>query len=245
MKKIFFLLAAFLFAIPSFAQDTMQLVYFSDGAPFSWEENGKMNGILVDIIEEAIHARMGIIVSHKGYPWTRAQMMVQKGKADAFVTVPTSERQAYTKVNSEPVVQVTFTLFTQKDGPKTEALKKVKKIDELKGFTIGHYLGSGWAEQKLNGMKVEWTSNVFQTLKKLAAGRVDVFVDTSQGVLFNIKKFGFQDQIIEIPNVVDSAPFHLCVRKNSSFVIILSQFDEIIKEMRKDGTLEEIYNRYK
>ena len=245
MKIIFFLFAVFLFTVPSFAQDTMQLVYFSNGAPFSWEEDGKIQGILVDIIEEAIHTRMGIPVSHKGYPWMRAQMIVKNGKADAFVTVPTPERQAYTVVNSEPVDQITFTIFTRKNGSKIEALKKVRKIKALEEFIIGHYLGSGWAKQKLKGMKVEWIPNVSQTLKKLALGRVDVFVDASKGVYFNIKKLGLQDQIIEIPNVLDSAPFHLCIRKNSPFIKILSQFDEIVKEMRKDGTFEKIYNRYK
>ncbi len=79
----------------------------------------------------------------------------------------------------------------------------------------------------------------------LNADRADLFAGVSQVVGYNINKLGFHDQIIEIPNIIDSAPFNLCIGKNSPYKRILPEFDETIKKMRQDGSLQKIYNKHK
>ncbi|MCP4023872.1 MAG: transporter substrate-binding domain-containing protein, partial [Desulfobacteraceae bacterium] len=103
MRKIVILIAIVLFCTPAFAQKPIKIVYFENFAPFSWKENNQMHGILIDVLTEAIQERIKIGLLHEGYPWARAQSMVRTGKADAFVTVPTPERRAYTEISSEPV----------------------------------------------------------------------------------------------------------------------------------------------
>jgi len=230
------------------AQNTMKLVYFNNFPPLSWEdENKQMRGILVDALTEAIQTRMGITVSHKGYPWARAQEMVRKGKADAFISLPIPERRSYTKVSSETVLPVTFTLFIRPGSPKIEALKKVKTVGGLKGFKVGSYIGSGWGRKNLvdAGIDVDIASTMNLCLKKLVAERFNVFTDVSQSVRYKIRELGLKDEIIELPNIIDSGEFQLCIGKESPFVNILPRYDEIVREMRKDGTLQKIYNKYR
>jgi polar amino acid transport system substrate-binding protein len=87
MKKlVYFIMIVFLFT-PAMAQPAFKLVYFNNFAQFSWETNEKMQGILIDVLTEAIQNRMGIAVSHKGYPWKRAQLLAKNNHADAFVGV--------------------------------------------------------------------------------------------------------------------------------------------------------------
>jgi len=50
---------------------------------------------------------------------------------------------------------------------------------------------------------------------------------------------------VELPNVVDSASFNLCVGKQSSFAGLLPQFDETMKAMKKAGVLQKIYDKYR
>jgi len=245
MKKLFFLLIIAFIPTTALAQSPLKLVYFQNYAPFSWKVNTQMHGILIDVLNEAIEVRMGIPVSHGGYPWKRAQLMVRWNEADAFATVPTPERRAYTEISTEPVVLATITMFIRKGNPEIEELKKVRTVSDLKPFKLGHYIGSGWAKKNLVDLNVSWSPKLDHVLAKLNEGRIDVFVDTSQVVRYNIKKLGYQDRIIELPNIIDSAPFRLCIGKKSSYVNILSKFDEIIKEMKKDGKLQEIYDNYK
>ncbi|MCP4129864.1 MAG: transporter substrate-binding domain-containing protein, partial [bacterium] len=160
MKKLVFYLVFLVFATPVFAQTTMQIVYFDTYAPFSWKEDGKMKGILIDVLTEAIQNRIGIPLSHNGYPWVRAQKMVKHGLADAFATVPTDERRSYTKISNEPVVLATFTLFVNKKNSKLNEIRKVKTFSDLKPFKLGQYLGSGWAKKNLEGLDVIWVRNL-------------------------------------------------------------------------------------
>jgi len=245
MKNLIFVLIFTLFSTPLYAQNTIKLVYGNNFPPFSWEDNKQMQGILIDVLTEAIQTRMGISVSHEGYPWKRAQMMVREGNADAFATVSTPERRTYTEVSKEPVVVATFTLFVKADNPKIGELKNIRKLSNLKGYKIGHYRGSGWAKKNLAGMNVDIANTLDLTLKKLVSGRFDVFIDVSQVIRYRIRELGWQNQITELPNIIDSSTFNLCIGKKSSYANILQKFDETISRMREDGKLQEIYDKYK
>lgn len=249
MKKLLFILLIVFFPTVLSAQQTMNFVYFNNFPPLSWldYEKSQMRGILVDALTEAIQTRMGIPVSHKGYQWARAQKLVRMEKADAFVTLPTPERRSYTEVSNETVLLMTFTLFVKPGNPKIKDLKKVKTVGDLKGFTIGSYMGSGWGKKNLidAGMRVDLASSIDLCLQKLIGGRFDVFTDVSQSVRYRIKELALRDKILELPNIIDSGKFQLCIGKNSSFVKILPKYDEIVREMRKDGTLQKIYDKYR
>lgn len=93
---------------------------------------------------------------------------------------------------------------------------------------------------------MEWVRSLNTALKMIAKGRCDLFSQPSKVIFFNIKKLGYQDQIIEVPDVtLDSVDLKLCIGKKSSYGNILSEFDEIMKQVRKDGTLQKIYDKYK
>ncbi len=226
--------------------DRMVIVYFDDYAPFSWKDkDGRMHGLLVDILNEALQKRMGIPVEHRGYPWVRAQEMVRAGEADAFCTVPTDERRVYTEISSQPVIRNTVTLFTWKGSPQTERLKRVKGVRDLSSFRHAQYSGSGWARQYLTYMDVEWVASLGQAIEMLAAGRVDVVAESSFVVSHRIRAMGIAHKIIQIPTVIDSNSFHLCIGKTSRFLSSLPRFDRTLAQMYRDGSHGEMVRRYR
>lgn len=138
-----------LFLTLSAKAETMKFAYYDQYSPRSFMEDGKMKGILIDIINEAIVKRMGIEVKHEGFPWVRAQMMVEKGFSDAFITVPTPTRKAYTQVSKEPIIVFETFLATAADNPKKKRiLSRIKSLDELKNYVFVDYYGNGFAEKK-------------------------------------------------------------------------------------------------
>ena len=247
MKKLVVIITCILFfSTPLFAQDVMKLVYYNDFAPFSWEDSEKqMHGILIDVMNDAIQKQMGIRISHKGYQWAKAQKKVRDGEADAFITVPTPVRREYTQISTEPVIVGKVVIFTSKDNAKIEELKKVKQLSDLKGFKILDYLGNGWAKKTFSDFNVDWYARIDNVLFKLANGEGDVFVHTSLVANYTIKKLGLKEQLIEIPIVLESIGFNLCVRSDSPYVNIVPEVDEIIRKMREDGRLQKIYDKYK
>ncbi|MCD4681675.1 MAG: transporter substrate-binding domain-containing protein [Bacteroidales bacterium] len=246
-KKLILILLIIFIDSPLFCQEKepMKLVYFDSAVPYSWKDNGEMKGILVDILDNAINKRMGIPVIHKGYPWARVQWLVKAGKADAFFTVPTLKRIAYTEISKETIFSIDTRLFVKAKNLKLEKLKAVKTISDLRHFKIGSYLGSGSLKTTLKDMDVIVANNVELALKMLIMGRFDVFMAGTHSSLAILEKYGYKDEIVVLPNVLISKPFHLCIGKNSLFVGILSEFDTTIREMKEDGTLEKIFDKYK
>ncbi len=226
------------------AVEPMKLVYYESFRPYSWTEGGETKGLLIDVLTEALHNRMGLALEHRGYPWERAQSLVRHGLADGFSTVPTPARLEYALPSQETVVPVTFSLFILPGNPRSEELRAVRRVAELKDFKIGSYTGSGWAKANLGGMDVYWVPELENVLTMVARNRVDVFADVTLSVRYYVKEMGLSETIEELPTFIDSMDFKLFVGKLSTFRGILPEFDTTMRRMREDGTLETIYRNY-
>lgn len=241
------LLITFLILIPqlALAQATMVMTYFDRYPPYSWKEDGQMKGILVDIATEALHNRMGINVEHRGYPWGRAQIKVEQNKADAFITVPTPQRAKYTQFSEEAVLSVTFSLLVNKKNSKLENIKQIKTLSDLKPFQQISYLGNGWAKLKLDGMNITWMSTIEQVLMLMDKNRYDFFIEATHAVNYYIQKMDYGENLLSIEVPFQPVKFHLCVGKDSPFISSMPKFDETIRTMQHDGTLDKIYAKYR
>ncbi len=246
MVKILFL--AFFIVLLSSSQgfaDIMKVVYFNQFAPISWEaEDGRMQGILVDIISEAVGRRMHIKPRHLGYPWLRAQSMVASGDADAFLTVPTPKRSQYTVIGKEPVLQMEIHLFVRNDHPKKEFLTQIQDITELKPYRLVNYIGNGWAKKKLQGLNVTWLRSLDQVPPFLMKERADIWVHNAIAAPYLLHLLGYQDSITMLPRSLSTISFHLCIGKDSPFASKINEFDRIIREMKGDGSLKAIFAEY-
>ena len=241
--RLVLLLAIFLFPPLAIAAQPMHFVYFDNYHPRSWEENGKMHGILVDIIDEAVGRRLDIPVVHSGYPWKRAQLMVKEGLADAFITVPTRERKAYTVVGEEPVLRFTLHILTRRNHPHIKQMESINSLHQLSGYTIADYPGNGWAQRNLKGMDVVWLKDIDAIFPFLARGRGDLTV-ASKLTISKMRRQGFDTSLEILPNILSSVSFYLCVGKHSPYNDRVKDIDRIIKQMRKDGTIERIEKAY-
>ncbi|SHJ85470.1 polar amino acid transport system substrate-binding protein [Malonomonas rubra DSM 5091] len=242
-KQLLLILLLLWIALPATAAEPMKIVYFDSYPPRSWLENGQMKGILVDIITEALHNRLGIPLQHEGYPWARAQAMVESGHADAFITVPTAKRKAYTVVSQEPVISFNLFISTQKNNPHLEELKQVTDIDGLKPYKLVDYHGNGFAAKRLKEFNVEWMPEVTSVYPFLNAGKADVLLVSERGI-YDLNRFGYSNKLIVLPQPVYSLEFHLCIGKHSSFTDLLPQADKALREMQSEGLIKQISARY-
>ncbi len=150
MKKLWVVLIMLGTVSPVFAADVMKFDYEVAAKPLSWEEGGKMQGILIDIAEEIIQNRMGLKLSHQGHPWKRSQHLVQIGRADALITNGPM-RKDWADYSREVVISLQHRLYAKAGGPKFDQLKKVHDLDDLKPFAMVDHRGSAWAEKNLAG----------------------------------------------------------------------------------------------
>jgi polar amino acid transport system substrate-binding protein len=55
------------------ASETLRIAYSSTFPPVSFLDGDTMKGILIDTLDEVLGKRLGLTLSHQGYPWARAQ----------------------------------------------------------------------------------------------------------------------------------------------------------------------------
>ncbi|WP_019612871.1 substrate-binding periplasmic protein [Psychromonas ossibalaenae] len=226
------------------AKEVMIINYFDSYPPYSWNDGGVMKGILVEVAAEALNKRMGIDVVHQGFPWARAQQLVKHRRGDAFITVPTPERQEYTLISKETVLPVTFSLLVHKENTQLKKIQQIRQLSELEPYKLISYLGNGWAKKNLGEMDIYWVLTIERVLELMENNRYDVFVEATYAINSYIQRFDHHDKLLSIPVPFEPVRFHLCIGKNSAYTHLLPEFDATIREMRRDGTLEKIYQKY-
>ncbi|MEH6345438.1 MAG: transporter substrate-binding domain-containing protein [Bermanella sp.] len=231
----------------------LKAVYAQGYLPFSWsDENGKAQGAEVDFINEILTKRMGIKVSHHIYPWARAQSLVKKGSADAFVTIPNSKRRQYTQVSETPLFNSNFLMHTGSANPSIPRLKKITSLSQLltlEDIIHGHIVGGGWHKLNLKPARlVQKATNSLQILEMLDRNRVDVYIEQAPLIAYQMKKLGFEGRVVGLPQVMDETQWHICLGKKSNYIKIMPALNKLLKKMQDDGSLvklqKKIFSQY-
>jgi polar amino acid transport system substrate-binding protein len=242
MKQVRFGLAVVLALITvttevSATPGPIKLVFFEDYAPFSYREDGVLKGIYIDMAREIFEKNLKIPVSVEGYPWARAQTMVQQGLADGFFTVPTDERRVYAEVVAPAVLENKFVLYTSRTNPELPEIEGVRTLAEAKKFRQAAYLGSGWAKVNLDPQMIDWSPTLESMLPLITGKTRYVLIDVDLVVNRVLRKMGQMDRVWMGP-VLDTAPIHVFLGKKSGFVGLVPQVSRVITELKASGRLD-------
>lgn len=246
MYQIVFIFLSFIISFQSLAKDQFVMNYYYNYPPLSWKEEGKMKGIFVDVADEVFKKRMNIDIVHRGYPWARAQKLVETARADGFITMPSKERKSYSLVNLLPVLTSKMQVFTGISNPKKKKIAEtVRSISDLKDYRIVFYLGSGWAKTRLQSLDVMWVTNMAQVFKILTLNRADIFIESNYLVDYQMKTKGKDWSVESLPIILDEIDFHFHIQKKSRFKHLINDIDKHLRAMKADGTLDKIIKKYR
>lgn len=247
-NRIWVLLVLSLTSASTFAKPSMTIVYYDSFPPYSFrDENGNMAGIFIDIADQVLQDKMGISVLHRGYPWARAQKMVQMGEADAFITVATQARQEYTNVSSTPVIVGPMNLFVNPTNRNLDQIEHIQTTDDLSPFLILDYQGNNWGNQHFPEDKFRrlLTSNLSNALTMLAHGRGDVIATDKIVADYLMAQLNLQGLIIELPIILAEVEFSLCIGKSSPFNSLLPEFNQQMAQFREQGHVDTVLANYR
>lgn len=244
MKKKF--LAVLLTLFPFFAlgataqADTVKIVSDTAYAPFEFKDSDQTyKGIDVDIINKVAEIKgWDIDMSFPGFD--AAVNAVQAGQADAIMAgmTKTSER--------EKVFTMSDTYYDTKVVIATTKANTISKYEQLKGKKVG--VKTGTAAQRFlekNKDKYGFTLKTFDTgdlmYNSLSAGDVDAVMDDQPVIEYAIN----QGQNLKISmNGEAVGSFAFGVKKGSKHEHLVTEFNEALAQMKEDGSLEEIINKW-
>ena len=244
MKKkiIAFLQALFpIFALGTTTHaDTIKIVSDTAYAPFEFKDSDQTyKGIDVDIINKVAEIKgWAYEMSFPGFD--AAVNAVQAGQADAIMAgmTKTAER--------EKVFTMSDTYYDTKVVIATTKANTVKSYDQLKGKTVGVKNGTA-AQRFLEKIKDKYgfTIKTFDTgdlmYNSLTAGAVDAAMDDQPVIEYAIS----QGQDLKISMKGEAVgSFAFGVKKGSKYEYLVTEFNEALAQMKKDGTLKDIITKW-
>lgn len=241
-KKI---LAFLLFLFPLFSlgyvnADTIKIVSDTAYAPFEFKDTDQTyKGIDVDIINKVAEIKgWNIQMSYPGFD--AAVNAVQAGQADAIMAGMTKTKER------ENVFTMSDTYYDTKVVIATTKSNKITKYEELSGKTVGVKNGTA-AQRFLESIKDKYgfTIKTFDTgdlmNNSLSTGAVNAIMDDKPVIEYAINQG--QDLSINMDGEAVGS-FAFGVKKGSKYEYLVTEFNEALVQMKKDGSLDQIINKW-
>ncbi|MDI1473683.1 ABC transporter substrate-binding protein/permease [Streptococcus taonis] len=241
-KKI---LAFLLFLFPLFSlgyvnADTIKIVSDTAYAPFEFKDTDQTyKGIDVDIINKVAEIKgWNIQMSYPGFD--AAVNAVQAGQADAIMAGMTKTKER------ENVFTMSDTYYDTKVVIATTKSNKITKYEELNGKTVGVKNGTA-AQRFLESIKDKYgfTIKTFDTgdlmNNSLSTGSVNAIMDDKPVIEYAINQG--QDLSINMDGEAVGS-FAFGVKKGSKYEYLVTEFNEALAQMKKDGSLDKIINKW-
>lgn len=241
-KKI---LAFLLFLFPLFSlgyanADTIKIVSDTAYAPFEFKDTDQTyKGIDVDITNKVAEIKgWNIQMSYPGFD--AAVNAVQAGQADAIMAGMTKTKER------ENVFTMSDTYYDTKVVIATTKSNKITKYEELRGKTVGVKNGTA-AQRFLESIKDKYgfTIKTFDTgdlmNNSLSTGAVNAIMDDKPVIEYAINQG--QDLSINMDGEAVGS-FAFGVKKGSKYEYLVTEFNEALVQMKKDGSLDQIINKW-
>ena len=241
-KKI---LAFLLFLFPLFSlgyanADTIKIVSDTAYAPFEFKDTDQTyKGIDVDIINKVAEIKgWNIQMSYPGFD--AAVNAVQAGQADAIMAGMTKTKER------ENVFTMSDTYYDTKVVSATTKSNQITKYEELSGKTVGVKNGTA-AQRFLESIKDKYgfTIKTFDTgdlmNNSLSTGAVNAIMDDKPVIEYAINQG--QDLSINMDGEAVGS-FAFGVKKGSKYEYLVTEFNEALAQMKKDGSLDKIINKW-
>jgi polar amino acid transport system substrate-binding protein len=251
---IVFVLVGILFATQAIGGEVLKLAIL-DFPPYEFKDSDNIEGISVRIVRE-VFRRMNQPISIELYPWPRALMYLKQGKIDGlFEVLKNAEREEFADYSQVVLMYESASLFVLKDS----SIAFDGDLSKLKGFTFGKRHGFSYGQKFDQAIKKEVISTITEEvemenlLRMLNAGRIDILIGDKYGTpyLYNKMKASKKHKAVNVfkkikrlsPDV-ESTPAYMVFSKKNRLGKIRDRFDNILLEIKSDGTYGNILNTW-
>lgn len=206
--------------------------------PFSFHEGGAgdLTGYDVEVVT-AVAEKLGVKPKFEETQWDAIFAGLKSGRFDVVanqVTIDAARKKAYDF--STPYTVSQGVIVTKADN------NDITSFADLKGKTTAQSLTSNWKDlAKESGAKVEGVEGWAQSVTLLKQGRVDATIN-DQLTYLDYQKSTPDDAIKLAAETQETSQSALAFPKGSTDLV--KAVDSALGELRKDGTLAKISDKY-
>jgi len=235
----FLVLALVMLAVPARAAGQWKILT-EENPPFNGVRNGKPYGFAVDVVREILD-RLGRSESVEVLPWARAYHFLET-EPDVFLfsTMRTRQREDLFHWIG-PLQVVEWGLYARKDNPESvrslEAARSVGRIGATRKTAEAQYLRS------LQFENIEISNSFEANLRKLLAGRVDLWVHFEPGLSELFEKVGAAADSVRREVLIGRRYLYIAASDKTSATTV-NRWRGAFQDMIEDGTFEKLRSRW-
>lgn len=159
------------------------------------------------------------------------------------------ERTKYLTYSSESHREIDWNFFIRIEDKNKYIFED---FDDLKGLKIGFTRGQSYTPEFLESIEkgilhIDEVVREELQMPKLLGGRIDIVPLSTQSTLLTAKEEGYLHRITYLPKPLKSEKYYNTFVKNSDYPHLddlIKRYDQILREMKEDGTLEKIRQKY-
>ncbi|NDV23782.1 ABC transporter substrate-binding protein [Desulfovibrio sp. JC022] len=244
MKKVFLLILSILFlnSVAAFGAEKITALT-EEWAPYSYEENGKLVGLSVDLVVQILN-RAGIEHELSIKPWKRAYNETLKNKNTIlFTTSHTDKRKDLFKWVG-PLFPRRVVLYRLKKN----AHIKVNSFEDLKRYRIGAVRGGAVEELLISkgfkhGINFDEADSGKQNILKLFMGRIELIPGSEISIAHRMKSTPHKlNDMEQVFTLINKGGYYIAVNKETSDELVAriqKAFDSLIAEGARDKIIKE------
>ncbi|MFW0788859.1 ABC transporter permease subunit [Gordonia sp. CPCC 205333] len=206
-------------------------------APFSFHDpaTNRLTGYDVEVAR-AVGKKLGRKVEFVETPWDSIFAALDADRFDVVanqVTITPERQEKYDLSNPYAIGEGVVVTRTEDSS--------IKSLNDIRGKTAGQTVTSNWGQlAAARGAKVQSVDGFTQAIKLLNQGRIDLIINDSIAVYAYLAETG--DKSVHIAAQTDERSEQgFAARKNSG---LLPGINKALDELRADGTLAAISNKY-
>lgn len=208
-----------------------------DWQPFSYhDENDKLVGFDTEVAQN-VAERLGVEAEITEAAWDGLLTGLSTGVYDVVVNgVDVTDDRKSTFEFSEPYAYDHIDLIVRKDNTT------IKTFEDLKGRTSANSIGSTYAKIAEDyGATISNVPTLSETMALVLNGTVEASINADTAIQDYIKTTN-ETNLVVVAQAEDITSYAIPVKKGS--VALQEAISDAIKEMREDGTLKELSEKY-
>lgn len=214
--------------------------------PYKFVENGVHKGIDIEVIDEVMR-RLGLTYSVELIEsGTRIQQEAMSGRADMLLLFSKKpDRMEFLLYPEESYIDISWNFFVRAED---EGKIDFENFQDLAGLQIGITQDFAYTPEFLkSGLAFNTVPQNTLQIGMLLAKRIDAVPMNTISTLYEEKKAGRLDKLSFLANPLITKPYYNVFAKASSYPDIeglVARYDQTIRDMKADGTLEAILVKY-
>ncbi|MDT8389136.1 MAG: transporter substrate-binding domain-containing protein [Lentisphaeria bacterium] len=227
-----------------------------DWPPLEYMENGTIKGIDVQVVDHIMNW-LGVPYEIHIYPWSRAWMMAENGKADAVLSVSykaaresvlfyTEEQRDYARTGTLPEDYLWLSEYVFFIKKANVGRFQFDSYDQVKadGITVGRNRDYSYDKAFRDaGFSGPVYSSTERGLLALVAGEIDLYPMDRMVGYAELNRLGLQDSVTTLPKPLFSKPYlsPFCRRSETpDLEKVMDAFYRELRLMRADGRYKRI-----